>query len=61
MGEQIKELEAKIRMHRVISEVLHDGDWDDAIALIDRIRAGQSFETVYRVASQQRKRSSSQR
>lgn len=46
----------KIRMHAVIFETLFGGEWDDAVALVQRIRDGQSVDTVYYAASRQRNR-----
>jgi hypothetical protein len=54
--DEIKELKIKLRMHAVIIETLSGGEWDDAIALLQHIRDGQSIDTVYHAASRQRNR-----
>jgi hypothetical protein len=56
LTDEIKELKMKLRMHVVIIETLYSGEWDDAIALLQRIRDGQSVDMVYHAARRQRNR-----
>jgi hypothetical protein len=54
--ERIKYMEQKLMMHIAITEVLYAGAWEDAVALLDLIRAGHDVETVYYAVCQLRRK-----
>ncbi|EXL98418.1 hypothetical protein FOIG_09221 [Fusarium odoratissimum NRRL 54006] len=50
--EGIKCMEQKLTMHIAIAEALYAGVWEDAVAILELIRAGHSVETVYHAVCQ---------
>ena len=54
LEEGIKDMEQELTMNIAIAEFLYAGVWEDALAILELVRAGHSVETVYHAVCQLR-------
>lgn len=61
LAEGIKVAEQEVAMYVSIIEFMHDGKWEDAVAIMRLIRAHCSLETVYEAVCQQQSKVSNKK